>query len=63
MVYDQVRRLARMDEAALARLNTSVAEKVVFNARWCMTRLPGLFQHTLLPAAIELISPMKPRGA
>ncbi len=55
MVYDQVRRLAHMDEAELGRLNASVAEKVVFNARWGMTRLPGLFQHTLLPAVLERI--------
>ena len=63
MVYDQVRRLAAMDETELDRLDASVAEKVVFNARWCMTRLPDLFQHTLLPAAVELIAPTRRRGA
>ena len=57
MVYGQVCRLARMDEAELDRLEASVAEKVVFNARWGLTELPRLFQDTLLPAAIERMLP------
>ena len=57
LVYDQVVRMARMDEAELDRLEASVAEKVVFNARWGLTRLPHLFQDTLLPAAIAQLLP------
>ena len=57
VVYAQVVRLARMDEAELDRLDASVAEKIVFNARWGLTELPRLFQDTLLPAAIERMLP------
>ena len=57
LVYDQVRRLARLDEAELDQLEASVAEKIVFNARLGLTGLPRLFQETLLPAAIALLMP------
>ena len=62
LVYDQVRRLARMEEAELDRLEASVAEKVIFNAHWALTRLPRLFQATLLPAAIERMLPRRSVG-
>ena len=60
MVYAQIRRLAGLDETELDRLEASVAEKVVFNARRALTVLPGLFQETLLPAAICRLLPQVP---
>jgi hypothetical protein len=53
LVYDQVSRLARLEEAQLDRLEASVAEKIVFNARWGLTELPRIFQETILPATLE----------
>ena len=53
MIYDQVSRLARLDEAELERLEASVAEKIIFNARWGLIELPRIFQETILPATLE----------
>ncbi len=57
MVYGQIVRLARMDEAELDRLEASVAEKVVFNARWGLTELPRMFQDVFLQNAIGRMLP------
>ena len=62
MVYDQVSGLARLDEAELDRLEASVAEKIVFNARWGLTQLPRIFQETILPATIERLLPAPRRS-
>jgi hypothetical protein len=44
MVYGEVVRLARMDEAELSRLEARFAEVIQFNARWGLIDLPGIFE-------------------
>ena len=44
LVYAQVAALCRMDEARLARLSAALDERLVFNARWGLTKLPGIFR-------------------
>lgn len=44
MVYEQVRRLCRMDEGELARMERRIADKLVFNARWGLTRFPRAYR-------------------
>jgi hypothetical protein len=39
--YAQVVRLTRMDEAQLGRLETTVAERLIHNARWGLTQFPA----------------------
>jgi len=44
MAYAEVRRLCRMDEDELARLESALAERLTYNARWGLTRLPTVFR-------------------
>lgn len=44
MAYKQVVRLCRMDEAELARREGAISEVLEFNARWGLTRLPGIYR-------------------
>jgi hypothetical protein len=44
MVYGEVERLCRMDQAELARRHQAAEEAVVFNAWWGLTQLPALFR-------------------
>lgn len=53
MVFGQVERLCRMDEAELARLSEAAAEAVVFNAFWGLTRLPALFRDRIDTALVD----------
>lgn len=41
MVYDQVRRLALMTDAELAVMERRVTDRLVHNAEWGLTRMPG----------------------
>lgn len=56
MVYDQVARLCRMDEAELARSCEAAAETVVFNACWGLTQLPRLFRLRIDGALIDRLA-------
>ena len=40
LAYQQVQRLARMDQAVLAANEAQLAERLAFNARWGITRAP-----------------------
>ena len=42
LVYQQVVRLCRMDEAELARRESALADKLVFNAQWGMLHFAGI---------------------
>jgi len=42
-VFEETRRLSRLDQAVLSRLDEAAAETVVFNAWWGMVELPSLF--------------------
>ena len=44
LVYAEVAVLCRMDEARLARLSAALDERLVFNAQWGLTKLPGIFR-------------------
>jgi hypothetical protein len=41
MVYKEVTRLCRLDEGALLALERRVSDKLMFNARWGLTKFPG----------------------
>jgi hypothetical protein len=44
LVYEQVVRLCRMDEDALAALERRVEDKLIFNARWGLTTFPSVYR-------------------
>ena len=44
MVWREVDRLCRMDEAELDRLEGALAETLTFNASWGLTRLPAIWR-------------------
>jgi hypothetical protein len=43
-VYAQFTRWCRADESELARLEARLEEKLIFNARWGITRFPGIYR-------------------
>ncbi len=53
MAYAQVERLCRMDEAELARLENGISEALIHNARWGLTKLPGVYLDRLDVALFE----------
>jgi hypothetical protein len=58
LVYAEVKRLIALDETELARLEGAVAEKLVFNAEWGLTRLPGVFRDEIDDALIrDILAP------
>ena len=44
MVYQEVERLSRLDEDALLALERRVSDKLIFNARWGLTKFPGVYR-------------------
>ncbi len=44
MVWTEVERLCRMDEADLDRLEGAIEETLIFNARWGLTKLPAIWR-------------------
>ena len=42
MVYEQVLRLCRVEEDALRKLEAAITEKLIFNARWGLTRFAAV---------------------
>ena len=44
MVYRQLVRLCAIDEGEVARLHAAMAERIIFNARWGLTKLPGVLR-------------------
>ena len=64
MVYAQVSKLCRMDEAELAGRWEAVAERIVFNARWGLIELPNLFRARIdAELADRLVSLVRPAPA
>jgi hypothetical protein len=58
MAFNQVARLCRMDEAALARLGGAATQTAVFNAWWGMVELPRLFRSHIDAALIDQLEAM-----
>jgi hypothetical protein len=44
LVYKELVRLCRMDESGLLAIERRVADKLMFNARWGLTTLPGVYR-------------------
>ena len=44
MVYQEVRRLCRLDDEELLAIERRVADKLIFNARWGLTTFPGVYR-------------------
>jgi len=57
MVYEQVVRLCRMDEAALARMTEQLSEVLAFNACWGLGELPRRFAETVIAEVIAQLAP------
>ena len=58
MVYAELKRLIALDETELARREAVVAEKLVFNAEWGLTRLPHIFRDEIDDALIrDILAP------
>lgn len=47
MVYGQVLALCRLEEPALAAMIAEASDRLVFNARWGLTELPGLYRRRI----------------
>ena len=43
-VYEQVVRLCALDDRAWRRMEERIADKLMFNARWGLTRLPSIYR-------------------
>jgi hypothetical protein len=54
-VYGQVLRLARMDQADLARLERDVAETLLHNAQWGLVTMPTVARRNAFRALIAAI--------
>ncbi len=64
MVFDQVSRLCRMDDADIALLDELASETAVFNAWWGLVELPNLFRSHIDASLIDrLISLWRPEGS
>ena len=58
MVYREVERLCRLDEADIERLGRSVEETVIFNAHHALVDLPNIFRTQLDPNLVRrLLAP------
>jgi len=55
MVYAQVERLCRMDEADLARMDQEISEVAISNAKWGLTELPRIYRKKIDAALLKAI--------
>ena len=63
LAYAQVVRLCRMDEAGLARLEASLADKLEHNARVALIDLPRRYREEFDRALVDdLLAPLTPRA-
>lgn len=44
MAYAELRRLCRLDDQALRDLEERTTDRLIFNARWGLTRFPGIYR-------------------
>ncbi len=64
MVYREVERTCRLDEAELARLEAAVTEKLLFNARWGLTRFAAVCRAERDVALVsDILAAVKPRSS
>jgi hypothetical protein len=53
MLRDEIRRLCALPEDEWARLETSLADTLVFNARHALVEMPARYRHTLEPQLFD----------
>jgi len=53
--YAEVVRLCRLDDAELGRLQARLEETLAFNARWGLTRFPGVYRQQRDTALVDAI--------
>jgi hypothetical protein len=44
MAYAELARLCRLDDEALGQLEARTSDRLIFNARWGLTRFPGIYR-------------------
>lgn len=60
--FGEVVRLCRADEDELARMEAELADVTAFNAKWGMTRLPGIYRDLIDVRLMDRLWPERPQG-
>lgn len=55
MVYQELTRLCRLDEKEMLALERRAADKLIFNAEWAFTKLPGIYRRERDTALVDQI--------
>jgi hypothetical protein len=63
MAYAELTRLCRLDETALRSVEERTTDRLIFNARWGLTRFPGIYRAQRDTALVnEILASVRCRG-
>jgi hypothetical protein len=64
MAYGELVRLCRLDDHALCDMEKRTTDRLIFNARWGLTRFPGIYRSQRDTALVnDILASVRRRNA